>query len=71
MTHALAAVSAFPDYPPNQLVVAEALLENGRREEARQALTLAVELATAEMDAGEPEAAEWLAEAEQALAESF
>jgi hypothetical protein len=70
LTHALAAVRAFPDYPPNQLVVAEALLENGRREEARQALTLAIELAKGEMDAGEPEAAEWLAQAEQALAES-
>jgi len=71
LTHALAAVRAFPDYPPNQLVVAEALLENGRREEARQALTLAIELAKGEMDAGEPDAAKWLAEAEQALAEGF
>ncbi len=71
LTHALAAVGAFPDYPPNQLVAAEALLENGRRKETRQALRLAVELATAEMEAGEPEAAAWLAEAKQALAESF
>jgi len=47
------------------------LLENGRREEARQALTLAIELAKGEMDAGEPDAAKWLAEAEQALAEGF
>ena len=68
LTRALAAVRAFPDYPPNQLVVAEALLENGRREEARQAFQRAAELATAGREAGVPEAAEWLVEADAGLA---
>jgi hypothetical protein len=71
LAHAMAAVRAFPDYPPNQLVVAEALLENGRRDDGRQAFERAAELAKNAMDSGEPDAAEWLAEAEQALAESF
>jgi hypothetical protein len=69
LTHALAAVRVFPDYPPNQLVVAEALLENGRREEGRQAFERAAELARTGIDAGDPDAAEWLSEAEHALAE--
>lgn len=71
LTHAEAAVGAFPEYPPNQLVVAEALLENGRREEAREAFARAAELAKSAVDTGEPDAAEWLAEAELALAENF
>jgi len=71
LTHAQAAVGAFPDYAPNQLVLAEALLENGRREEARQAFERSAELAGSRRNAGDPDAAEWLAEAEQALAESF
>jgi predicted RNA polymerase sigma factor len=69
LTHALSAVGAFPDYPPNQLVVAEALLENDRREEGRQAFERAAELARTGIDAGDPDAAEWLSEAEHALAE--
>jgi tetratricopeptide (TPR) repeat protein len=69
LIHALAAVGSFPDYPPNQLALAEALLENGRREQSRQAYQRAAALAETSRDAGEPEAAEWLAEAEKALAE--
>jgi hypothetical protein len=71
LAHALVAVESFPDYPPNRLVLAEALVENGRREEGRKAFERATELAKIAMDAGEPDAAEWLAEAEQALTESF
>ncbi len=69
LTHAMAAVSGFPDYPTNQLAVAEALLENGRRDDGRQAFERAAELARTGIDAGDPDAAEWLSEAEHALAE--
>jgi hypothetical protein len=69
LTHALAAVGSFPDSPQNQLVAAEAFLVNGLREEGRQALERAAELARTAMKAGDPDAAEWLAEAEHALAE--
>lgn len=63
-----AAVEAFPDYPPNRLVLGEALLDNDRRNEAKQALERGVELARASRAAGDPEAAEWITQAEGALA---
>ena len=63
-----AAVEAFPDYPPNQLVLGEALLENGRRDEAKQTLEHGVELARANRAAGDPEATDWITQAEEALA---
>jgi hypothetical protein len=65
LEHARAAVAAFPDHPPNQLVLGEALLENGDRDGARGALERGVALASAE--GADPEAAAWLAEAEAAL----
>lgn len=68
LAHARVAVDAFPDYPPNQLVLAEALLENGRVEASRQAFQRATELATAARDAGVPDAADWLVEAATGLA---
>lgn len=63
-----AAVNAFPDYPPNQLVLGEALLEIGRKEEARDALERGVELARTDLTAGDSEAADWITQAEEALA---
>jgi len=63
-----AAVEAFPEYPPNQLVLGEALLDNGRRDEAKQALERGVELARANHATGDPEATEWITQAEEALA---
>jgi tetratricopeptide (TPR) repeat protein len=68
LEHAEAAAEAFPDFPPNQLVLGEALLENGRRDEAEERLELGVELARALDADGHPEAADWIAQAEQALA---
>jgi hypothetical protein len=65
LEHARAAVAAFPDHPPNQLVLGEALLETGDREGARRALERGVALARAR--SADPEAAAWLAEAETAL----
>lgn len=66
LEHARAAAEAFPDHPPNQLVLGEALLENDLRVEARGALERGVALARSSND---PEAAEWSAEGEAALAE--
>lgn len=63
-----AAVEAFPDYPPNQLVLGEALRDNDRRDEAKHALERGVELARASFAAGDPEAADWITQAEEALA---
>jgi hypothetical protein len=68
MLHARAAVARFPDYPPNQLVLAEAFNENGQLELATQAFQRAADLARAGGLAGEPEATQWLTEAETALA---
>ena len=62
-----AAVKAFPDYPPNQLVLGEALRDNDRRDEAKNTLERGVELARASLAAGEPEAADWITQAEEAL----
>jgi hypothetical protein len=67
LEHARSAVERFPDHPPNQLVLGEALRENGDRDGAREALRLGVALAS-QADAGS-EAAEWVAQGEQALAE--
>lgn len=63
-----AAVEAFPDYPPNLFVAGEALLENGRREEAKDVLERGVELAQVMQAAGDPEAADWITQAEKVLA---
>jgi tetratricopeptide (TPR) repeat protein len=66
LEHARAAVEAFPDYPPNQLVLGEALLENGDRDRARRALEVGIELA--ENATENPEAADWAIQGEEALA---
>jgi hypothetical protein len=68
LEHAEAAVEAFPDYPPNQLVLGEALSDNGRREEAVERLERGIGLARTRRDEGDPEAADWIAQAEEALA---
>lgn len=69
LVHAEAAVGSFPNYPPNQLVAAEAFSENGQPERGRQAFQRAAARARKMGSAGDPEAAEWLAEAEAALAD--
>lgn len=63
-----AAVKAFPDYPLNQLVLGEVLLENGRRDDARERLERGIALAGAEPGAGHPERTDWIAQAEGVLA---
>jgi len=63
-----AAVEAFPDYPPNQLVLGEALRDNDRPDEAEQALDRALQLAREMRADGEPDASDWITQAEEALA---
>jgi tetratricopeptide (TPR) repeat protein len=63
---AMEAAEAFPDHPPNQLVLGEALIENGRLDEARRSLERGIELASANAD---PEAREWAEQGEAALAQ--
>jgi len=66
LDHARMAVGVAPDHPPNQLVLGEALIENGQRDEAIEILELAVELAGKET--GDPDAVEWLTAAREVLA---
>ena len=61
------AVALAPDHPPNQLALAEALARSGRREEARAAHERALALARQRSAAGDPDAPEWVAEAERGL----
>ncbi len=67
LDNAIAAVDLFPDHPPNQLVLGEALLENGRVAEGRRAFEIAVEQAERLDAAHHPEAGEWRAEGIEAL----
>jgi hypothetical protein len=68
LEHARAAVEAYPEHPPNQLVLGEALLENGLPVEARAALELGVAQAQALVEHGDADAAKWLAKGREALA---
>ena len=61
------AVALAPDHPPNQLALAEALARSGRRAEARAAYEHALVLARSRVAAGDPDAPEWVAEAERGL----
>jgi tetratricopeptide (TPR) repeat protein len=64
------AVSLRPEYPPNQLALAEALVTAGNSGEAARAFSRALELARNGTASGDPEAAEWIQEAERGLSES-
>ncbi|HET7754543.1 MAG TPA: hypothetical protein VFK85_11595 [Anaeromyxobacteraceae bacterium] len=61
------AVALFPDAPPNQLVLAEALGKAGHPDEARTAYERAAALAAEVDEAREPDAAGWRAEAARGL----
>jgi len=67
LEHARAAASRFPAYPPNQLVLGEALGENGLKADAEKAFNRALRLAKAHTG---PEADSWVVEAGNALAQS-
>jgi hypothetical protein len=64
---ARAAAARFPDFPPNQLALGEALAANGDRAGARAAWTRARDLARDLASRGDPDAAGWAAEAERFL----
>jgi hypothetical protein len=61
------AVALAPDHPPNALALAEALARNGRRDESRAAYARALALARLRAEGGDPDAPEWVTEAERAL----
>jgi hypothetical protein len=63
------AVALFPDHPPNQLALAEALLASGDEAGGRAAAGRALALAAAPERAGDPEASGWLRQARK-LADS-
>lgn len=70
LVHARRAVAAFPEYPPNQLVLGEALIEEGRIDDGREAFESAFALASQETIEREPDAPEWRREALHFLKES-
>lgn len=67
LAEARRAAARFPDHPPNQLALAEALLATGARDQARAAARRALDLARARAATGDPDAPGWAAEAERLL----
>jgi tetratricopeptide (TPR) repeat protein len=67
LDHARKAVALEPDHPPNQLALAEALAATDEEEGSRAAYELALDLARAAASRGEPDALDWIREAEKAL----
>ena len=66
LAHARRAVALAPEFPPNQLCLAEALAAVDDREESRRVLNRALTLVREWQNQGEPEADEWLAEIDAA-----
>jgi len=67
LVEARKAVALKPDYPPNQLVLGEALALNGDSRAAREAYSRALDLAKSREATGDPDAVEWIQEADKAL----
>ncbi len=67
LEHAQRALALFPEHPPNLLAHGEALAALGRREASREAHEKALQAALALADAGDPDAGEWAAQAQEAL----
>ena len=67
LAEARKAVELRPDYPPNQLALGEALALTKDPQDARSARTRALELARQRKAAGDPDAGEWIREAQEAL----
>jgi hypothetical protein len=67
LAEARAAAALAPDHPPNQSALGEALLANDRSDEGRAALGRALDLARARAAAGDPDAPDWIREAERLL----
>jgi len=62
------AVALFPDHPPNQLALAEALIAHDQPDQGRAAARRAVALAKGLAEAGDPDAPEWVKAGEALLA---
>jgi hypothetical protein len=67
LEHARKAMELKPGYPPNLLALAEALAATGDSAGSRRSYSEALELARSRSAAGDPDAAEWIREAEAAL----
>jgi hypothetical protein len=67
LAEARKAVALFPDAADNQLVLGEALAATSATRESREAYAKALALATAARQAGDPEAATWIAQARSHL----
>ena len=65
--HARKAVALAADFPPNVLALGEALAAVKEKPAAREAYLRARSLAQAQQGAGDPDAPEWIAQADQAL----
>ena len=61
------AVEVAPDYPPNQICLAEALAATDEPEKSREVLDHAMTLAREWRAAGDRDAEEWIQEIEKAL----
>ena len=68
LEHARKAVALNPEYPPNQLALAEALVATGDTDAGRKAYTRAIDLAHAMSAKAGPDAEDWIHEAQAALA---
>jgi tetratricopeptide (TPR) repeat protein len=68
LVHAQQAVALRPEYPPNPLALGEALAAAKQRDEARSAYGRAKALAASRREAGDPDAPEWIAQADEAVA---
>lgn len=67
LEHARKAEGLRPEFPPNSLALGEALVAAGSPAEARREYERALALARDWADREEPDAAEWIKEAEEAL----
>lgn len=68
LAEARKAAAAFPDYPPNQLALAEALLATGQEQAGRVAAQRALDRSLMLDAQGNREASQWVAEARRLLA---
>ena len=68
LEHASKAVALDPEYPPNQLALAEALKATGDADRGHEVYQRALDLARAKQTDGDPDAIDWIHEAETALA---
>lgn len=68
LAEARKAAALFPDYPPNQLALGEALLTTGEEAEGHRAAQRALDRARSLQAEGNLEAAQWVGEAQRLIA---